>query len=130
MGDRRLTYRAVSYGTFLGQTYANMFPGRVRAMALDGLLDPTIAVRGNEPRFANTVQGIDAGLGDFESLCESAGPANCTARSESPSSRSCCASERRCAIAAGGSSGLKRGPVATRVDQLLATLRRHARRAR
>ena len=26
VGDRRLTYRGLSYGTSLGQTYANMFP--------------------------------------------------------------------------------------------------------
>ena len=32
----KLTYVGLSYGTYLGQTYANMFPGRVRAMLLDG----------------------------------------------------------------------------------------------
>ena len=39
VGDRQLTYRGLSYGTFLGQTYANMFPHRVRAMILDGVID-------------------------------------------------------------------------------------------
>ena len=39
VGDRRLTYYGWSYGTFLGQTYANMFPHRVRAMVIDGVVD-------------------------------------------------------------------------------------------
>ena len=77
VGDRRLTYSAVSYGTFLGQTYANMFPDRVRAMALDGLVDPRIVVRGAEARFANTVVAMDRGLRTFASLCQRAGPTHC-----------------------------------------------------
>ena len=40
VGERHLTYVGLSYGTYLGQTYANMFPGRVRAMLLDGVVDP------------------------------------------------------------------------------------------
>jgi pimeloyl-ACP methyl ester carboxylesterase len=39
-GDAKLTYIGHSYGTLLGVTYANLFPGRVRAIALDGILDP------------------------------------------------------------------------------------------
>jgi pimeloyl-ACP methyl ester carboxylesterase len=77
VGDRRLTYSAVSYGTFLGQTYANMFPDQVRAMALDGLVDPRTVVRGAEARFANTVVAMDRGLRTFASLCQRAGPTRC-----------------------------------------------------
>lgn len=40
VGDRKLTYLGSSYGSYLGLVYANMFPGRVRAMALDGIIDP------------------------------------------------------------------------------------------
>lgn len=40
VGDRRLTYLGTSYGTYLGATYANLFPGRVRAMVLDSAPDP------------------------------------------------------------------------------------------
>ena len=40
VGDRRLNYYGQSYGTFVGQVYANMFPGRVRLMALDAVIDP------------------------------------------------------------------------------------------
>jgi pimeloyl-ACP methyl ester carboxylesterase len=40
VGDRQLSYLGYSYGTQLGSVYANLFPGRVRALALDGVLDP------------------------------------------------------------------------------------------
>ncbi|MER6574363.1 alpha/beta hydrolase [Nonomuraea sp. NPDC001023] len=40
LGDRKLTYLGKSYGTFLGAVYADLFPGKVRALALDGALDP------------------------------------------------------------------------------------------
>jgi pimeloyl-ACP methyl ester carboxylesterase len=39
MGDSRLNYFGFSYGTFLGSTYASLFPNRYRAMVLDGPLD-------------------------------------------------------------------------------------------
>lgn len=39
VGDRRLTYFGESFGTMIGQTYANLFPHRVRAMALDGVVE-------------------------------------------------------------------------------------------
>ncbi|MFI7600311.1 alpha/beta hydrolase [Actinoplanes sp. NPDC049681] len=40
LGDAKLSYLGFSYGTALGQYYANMFPDRVRALALDGVIDP------------------------------------------------------------------------------------------
>ncbi|MGD9526184.1 MAG: alpha/beta hydrolase [Pseudonocardia sp.] len=40
LGDRRLTYLGYSYGTLIGSTYAEMFPGNVRALVLDGAVDP------------------------------------------------------------------------------------------
>ena len=52
-GDRKLNYLGVSYGTFLGQTYANMFPGRVRAMVLDGVVDPIAFTTSTEAGIAN-----------------------------------------------------------------------------
>ncbi|MEV5379870.1 alpha/beta hydrolase [Streptomyces nondiastaticus] len=39
LGEQRLTYLGVSYGTYLGATYAQLFPHRIRAMVLDGPLD-------------------------------------------------------------------------------------------
>jgi pimeloyl-ACP methyl ester carboxylesterase len=43
LGDQKLTYLGFSYGTFLGQNYAHLYPTRVRALALDGVIDPTLA---------------------------------------------------------------------------------------
>ena len=40
-GDRELNFLGTSYGTEVGAVYANMFPARVRAMALDGDINPT-----------------------------------------------------------------------------------------
>ncbi|MFX0580405.1 alpha/beta hydrolase [Nocardia nepalensis] len=40
LGEEKLTYFGVSYGTRLGSTYAEIFPDRVRAMVLDGAADP------------------------------------------------------------------------------------------
>src|SRR5262245_29096754 len=34
VGDQKLTYYGISYGSYLGQTYANMFPDKVRAVAI------------------------------------------------------------------------------------------------
>jgi pimeloyl-ACP methyl ester carboxylesterase len=77
VGDRQLTYYGWSYGTFLGQTYANLFPGRVRAMVLDGLLDPVATVASMEARVANGVSSTDVVFGKLLSLCERAGPVRC-----------------------------------------------------
>lgn len=40
VGDEKLTYYGVSYGSYLGATYAAMFPTKVRALIVDGVLDP------------------------------------------------------------------------------------------
>ena len=40
LGDARLTYLGKSYGTYLGATYAGLFPQRVGRLVLDGPLDP------------------------------------------------------------------------------------------
>jgi pimeloyl-ACP methyl ester carboxylesterase len=43
LGESKLTYLGYSYGTRLGYTYAEEFPGNVRAMVLDGAVDPNQA---------------------------------------------------------------------------------------
>jgi pimeloyl-ACP methyl ester carboxylesterase len=40
LGDRKLTYLGYSYGTAIGSAYAEDFPRNVRAMILDGAVDP------------------------------------------------------------------------------------------
>ncbi|MFI1074813.1 alpha/beta hydrolase [Streptomyces puniciscabiei] len=45
LGDRKLNYVGASYGTFLGATYAGLFPDRVGRMVLDGAMDPSLDAR-------------------------------------------------------------------------------------
>ncbi|MGV9269933.1 alpha/beta hydrolase [Kitasatospora sp. NPDC003701] len=42
LGDERLNYVGKSYGTFLGATYAGLFPGRTGRIVLDGAMDPSL----------------------------------------------------------------------------------------
>jgi pimeloyl-ACP methyl ester carboxylesterase len=70
VGDRRLTYFGESYGTLIGQTYANLFPGRVRAMALDGVVDPVAATAAAEVVLANGLADSDRVFRRFLALCE------------------------------------------------------------
>ncbi|MEO6713940.1 MAG: alpha/beta hydrolase [Mycobacteriales bacterium] len=42
VGDAKLSYLGKSYGTYLGALYADLFPRRVRALILDGAVDPTV----------------------------------------------------------------------------------------
>ncbi len=42
VGDAKLTYVGYSYGTAIGASYLDQFPTHVRAMVLDGALDPTL----------------------------------------------------------------------------------------
>ena len=97
LGDAQLNYRGVSYGSFLGQTYAGMFPQRVRAMVLDGIVDPVAFTSVTEGSLAKSIADADQVFDKFQSLCQSAGS--------------------RCALAG-------RGRVAPRVRALLARLRR------
>ena len=46
LGDKKLTYYGVSYGSLMGQQYAELFPDRVRALVLDGNLDHSITSPG------------------------------------------------------------------------------------
>ncbi len=43
LGDTQLNYLGFSYGTFLGATYAKLYPERVGRMVLDGAVDPSIS---------------------------------------------------------------------------------------
>ncbi|MFE0673247.1 alpha/beta hydrolase [Streptomyces sp. NPDC058867] len=45
LGDERLNYVGASYGTFLGATYAGLFPKRAGRLVLDGAMDPSLPAR-------------------------------------------------------------------------------------
>jgi pimeloyl-ACP methyl ester carboxylesterase len=66
LGDAKLTYLGKSYGTYLGTWYAQLFPSHVRALVLDGAVDPA------EPALnMNVVQaeGFQVALRSFITDC-------------------------------------------------------------
>ena len=73
LGDTTLNYLGYSYGTFLGATYAKLFPERAQRLVLDGAIDP--AVPGLE---VGTTQAVG-----FESALR-AYLADCVANSDCP----------------------------------------------
>ena len=42
VGDEKLSYLGFSYGTLIGSMYADKYPEKIRAMVLDGALDPSL----------------------------------------------------------------------------------------
>ena len=54
-----------------------MFPTRVRAMVLDGVVDPVAFTTSTEAQVANGVTDTDLVFTKFASLCQRAGPARC-----------------------------------------------------
>jgi pimeloyl-ACP methyl ester carboxylesterase len=83
LGDRKLTYLGYSYGSLLGQNYANLFPSRVRALVIDGVVDPVAWATGHGREGRTVPVGTRIGsadgaartLGEFFRLCDAAGPA-------------------------------------------------------
>jgi pimeloyl-ACP methyl ester carboxylesterase len=66
LGDAKLTYIGESYGTFLGAIYAQLFPTHVRAMVLDGAVDPSLddVAEGN-----GQARGFETALKSFIAWC-------------------------------------------------------------
>lgn len=59
LGDQKLSFWATSYGTRIGYVYALRYPQRVRAMVMDGSIDPTAGYV-SLPRIGGT--SLDAAL--------------------------------------------------------------------
>jgi pimeloyl-ACP methyl ester carboxylesterase len=85
VGDEKLTYVGYSYGSFLGVTYVNLFPDKVRAVVVDGVIDPIAWTTGRGDE-AETIPvttrlrsdtGTQATLEEFFRLCDAAGPSEC-----------------------------------------------------
>jgi len=81
VADRRLTFAGYSYGALLGLTYAGLYPERVRALMLDGPVDPVAWFTGRGPldrrlpfsvRVGSHLASSDA-LGVFLDRCQAAG---------------------------------------------------------
>lgn len=81
LGEGKLNYLGVSYGTLLGATYANLFPEQVGRLVLDGNMDPVAyfvddPLAGTSIRIDNDLATADT-LAKFLELCGSAGTPGC-----------------------------------------------------
>ncbi len=101
VGDRKLTYLGYSYGTSIGEHYANLFPHKVRALTLDGVIDPT------ESASSSRSVPVTYRTGSFSGSVDALN-----------SFLAACAGDRRCAFRERGAD-LRR-----KYDRLLARLRR------
>ena len=85
VGDPKLHYQGLSYGTYLGATYANLFPGEVGALlVLDANFAPVAYTNGGKQKaLLSRAQrlGLDAGaattLAAMLRLCGRATVADC-----------------------------------------------------
>jgi pimeloyl-ACP methyl ester carboxylesterase len=91
VGDAGLNYVGYSYGSYLGTTYANLFPGKVRSLVVDGVLDPIAWSTGRDDQaerlpFSTRLrsdQGAWATLKEFFRLCDQ-GAGNCAFSAGNP----------------------------------------------
>jgi pimeloyl-ACP methyl ester carboxylesterase len=83
VGDEKLTYLGFSYGSHLGNVYANLFPSRVRAVAIDGVIDPVAWAGTPFTRYTPSTTRLKSGEAAakaFDELldrCTQAGPEYC-----------------------------------------------------
>ena len=66
VGDPKLTYMGLSYGTYIGALYAQAYPEKVRALVLDGAIDPAIPI---EEISLQQAKGFEASLQAFLDDC-------------------------------------------------------------
>lgn len=74
-GQALLNYYGISYGTALGQTFAALFPDRIRRMVLDGNVYGVQHYTGVLP---SDVEDTDAAFFSFFQYCHNAGPEKCS----------------------------------------------------
>ncbi|WP_116115062.1 alpha/beta hydrolase [Austwickia chelonae] len=85
LGDKQFNYYGVSYGTYLGATYAALFPQTVGRMVMDSVVDPlawSTGEKGEGEKIPVTGR-IHSAEGSLETLnaafaeCKKAGPKRC-----------------------------------------------------
>ena len=67
-GQQALTYLGFSYGTYLGATYAELFPASTGRMVLDGAVDPSLSA---EELALGQAKGFEASLRAYVENCQS-----------------------------------------------------------
>ena len=68
LGEKALTYLGKSYGTYLGASYAQQFPSKVRALVLDGAVDPKASGLQLD---VTQAAGFESAFGQFAAWCAS-----------------------------------------------------------
>jgi pimeloyl-ACP methyl ester carboxylesterase len=76
LGAEQISYLGFSYGTYLGATYASLFPDRLRAVVLDAAVDPVQTARHPLEKDIDQAVGFEVGLGRFLDHCD-ATPSEC-----------------------------------------------------
>jgi pimeloyl-ACP methyl ester carboxylesterase len=71
LGERQITYFGFSYGSFLGTTYASMFPDNYRAMVLDGPVDADAYINHPLRNLDAQSTGFERALQRFLAACAS-----------------------------------------------------------
>ncbi|MCI2178143.1 MAG: alpha/beta hydrolase [Ancrocorticia sp.] len=66
VGDPQLYYLGMSYGTFIGEEYAELFPKNVGRVVLDGVMNPTLGMAGLVYAQANA---FETALERYMSFC-------------------------------------------------------------
>jgi pimeloyl-ACP methyl ester carboxylesterase len=66
LGSKKLNYLGFSYGTFLGTTYAALFPKNVGRMVLDGAMDPSVS---DEQQSLNQLKAFNQALRNYLADC-------------------------------------------------------------
>src|SRR4051794_39155174 len=75
LGQDRISYLGFSYGTAIGQTYAQLFPTRLRTIVLDGVVDVT------RPGLDSAqAESFENSLRQFDAACR--GDATCPVRAD------------------------------------------------
>jgi len=69
LGESKLNYFGYSYGTFLGATYASLFPNNYRAMVLDGPVDATRYINKPWQQLSEQSAGFERAWGRFMQAC-------------------------------------------------------------
>ncbi|MFF1922685.1 alpha/beta hydrolase [Streptomyces sp. NPDC058221] len=67
LGEKSLTFHGSSYGTLLGEQYAEQYPKRVRAVVLEAVVDHSLGTRGFLATQAATLQDS---FDEFVAWCE------------------------------------------------------------
>jgi pimeloyl-ACP methyl ester carboxylesterase len=75
MGVSTFNYMGRSYGTFLGNRYAVLFPGHLRAMVLDAVVDHSVP---DTQSFKESNIAFDKAWSDFKTWCQALPASECS----------------------------------------------------